>query len=249
MDLQTGVTGLCCTCGLMDWVSSLTSLSLSLQLYWVSLFPCGLCQDLGFPVIRVLKDQGHVSCDLKGLLPGTWTHQARAMTYRGDNGAMQNGFNIDNSSGKRRRQLDEFSHGIEELSRWCLRLATRWWFESRTMILLQVKLTMWCWAIKDWVTDFFFVGLRFVAFRWMGLKDSLNFGCKFFVNGWVIVDWPQWFYRWDQMSDRYRFFYYSRLTGSDTSNGSEFSLIPNLMWTNQNITTRKIKIDDPGINT
>lgn len=51
MDLQTGVTGLCCTRGLMDWVRSLTSLSLSLQLYWVSLLPCGLCRDLGFPVI------------------------------------------------------------------------------------------------------------------------------------------------------------------------------------------------------
>ena len=52
------------------------------------------------------------------------------------------------------------------------------------MILFQIKLTMWCWAIDDWVTDFFlfFFGLRFVVFRWMGLKDSLNFGCKFFFQ-------------------------------------------------------------------
>ena len=53
MDLQTGVTGLCCTRGLMDWVRSLTSLSLSLSpiilgqsfALWVvsrSRFPCDL---------------------------------------------------------------------------------------------------------------------------------------------------------------------------------------------------------------
>ena len=51
MDLQTGVTGLCCTRGLMDWVRSLTSLSLSPIILgqsfalWVvsrSRFPCDL---------------------------------------------------------------------------------------------------------------------------------------------------------------------------------------------------------------
>lgn len=157
---------------------------------------------------------------------------------------MQNGFNVDDSSKKRQRRLDEFSHRIEELSHWWLRLATRWWFESRTMILFQIKLTMWCWAIEDWVTDFFpffFLGWDLWYSGGWDSKTAWILVVNFFFNGWVIVGWPQWFYRWDQMSDRNRYFYYSRLTGSDTSNGSEFALIPNLTWTNQNITTRKLK--------
>ena len=55
---------------------------------------------------------------------------------------------------------------------------------------------------------FFFFGLRFVVFRWMGLKDSLNFGCKFFFqwmgySGLTTVvlqmrpdEWPQQIFLW-----------------------------------------------------
>lgn len=88
---------------------------------------------------------------------------------------------------------------------------------------------------------FFFLGWDLWYSGGWDSKTAWILVVNFFFNGWVIVGWPQWFYRWDQMSDRNRYFYYSRLTGSDTSNGSEFALIPNLTWTNQNITTRKLK--------
>ena len=45
------------------------------------------------------------------------------------------------------------------------------------MILFQIKLTMWCWAIEDWVTDFFlfFFWVEICGIQVDGTQRQLEF--------------------------------------------------------------------------